>query len=118
MLMTSTCATLSPMYSTAIQAHQSAEFQGIQELTEEEIDQVNGGILPAVIVAGGAVAGAYSAWHSGGNAGQIAAGAILGGVAGMYGALGMVGSATAVTMIGSFAGGGGVWTTVFPKAKQ
>ncbi len=116
--MTSVFAAPSPTYASAMHAHREGEIEGIQELTQEEIDQVNGGILPAVIVAGGAAAGAYSAWHSGGNAGQIAAGAILGGVAGMYGALGMVGSATAVTMIGSFAGGGGVWTTVFPKAKQ
>ena len=92
--------------------------KGMQELTPEEIDQVHGGVVPAVLVAAGAVGGAYAAWHSGGNAGQIAAGAILGGVAGMYGALGMVGRATAVTAISSFAGGGGVWTTVFPKAKQ
>ncbi len=92
--------------------------KGMQELTPEEIDQVHGGVAPAVLVAAGAIGGAYATWHSGGNAAQIAAGAILGGVAGMYGALGLVGRATAVTAITSFAGGGGVWTTVFPKAKQ
>jgi hypothetical protein len=85
----------------------------MRELNEFEAIEASGGVLPAAVVgstAVGIIVGGYSAWHSGGNAGQIAAGAILGGVSGFYGGLGMFGSAIATGAFSAFAGGGGRWT--------
>lgn len=79
----------------------------MRELFREESEAVAGGNPVVIGVVAGAAVGAYSTWHGGGNAGQIAAGAILGGVSGLYGGLGMWGSSITVGAFGSFAGGGG-----------
>lgn len=77
---------------------------GMRELTAEEIDQVQGGFGPGGAVVGAIVSGAGS-YLSGGNAGQIASAAILGGVAGFFGGLGgvaMQSTGLAVGLIGAY----------------
>lgn len=108
--MTAFIAHQSSVHAVARRDVETGEPVGIQELTSEEIDQVQGGVLAAGAVVG-AVVGGYAAWHSGGNAGQIAAGALLGGVSGFYCGLGMFGAAAATGIMSSFAGGGGRWTS-------
>lgn len=108
--MTTFIANPFPVHVAARHAVGAGKPAGIQELTSEEIDQVQGGVLAAGAVVG-AVVGGYAAWHSGGNAGQIAAGALLGGVSGFYCGLGMFGSAATTGIMSSFAGGGGRWTS-------
>ena len=77
---------------------------------------MHGGVGPTG-VAVGAIVGGYRAYHNGGNAGQIVAGAIFGGVTGFFGGLGMWGSAAVTGIMGSFVGGGGVWAPGHMKAR-
>ncbi len=62
----------------------------MRELTEREIDRVNGGWLNMFA---GAVVGAASAYREGGNGSQIAASAVLGAASAAY--LNFAGSAAA-----------------------
>ena len=69
----------------------------MRELTFEEMDQIDGGVLPAVGIVLGASYGAYSGYQSGGVPGAIAGIAFgsvtgfFGGVASMAGAVGVGG---------------------------
>ncbi|WP_395610872.1 class IIb bacteriocin, lactobin A/cerein 7B family [Pseudomonas sp. B22129] len=62
----------------------------MRKLTDEEIRIISGGIHPAVIVVGGAVAAGTGAYLSGGSPGQVAGAAVMGGVSAGYGALASV----------------------------
>lgn len=75
-----------------------------RSLTQQEIDQVAAGFGPVGAVAGAIGTGA-GVYLTGGNAAQVVAGAIFGGVAGFFGGLGMYGSAVAVTALGAVATG-------------
>jgi len=77
---------------------------GMQELTLEEMDQVHGGFGPAGAIAGAVGAGLGVAL-TGGNAAQVVAGAIFGGVSGFFGGLGMYASSAAVAAMGAVATG-------------
>ncbi len=74
----------------------------MRELTLEEVEDVNGGfgVVGATI---GAVTGGVSAAYNGGNAGQIAAATILGGVSGWFGGLASASSGFARGMWGAYA---------------
>ncbi len=80
------------------------DIEGIQELTLEEMDQVHGGFGPTGAVVGAVIAGGGVALN-GGNAGQVVAAAIFGGVSGFFGAVGMPASAIAVGLMGAYATG-------------
>lgn len=84
----------------------------MRELSIQETRDVPGGSPLVFGTLAGAAAGGYGAWHGGGNAGQVVSGALLGGVSGFYGGLGMFISSTVVGSMAAFAGGGGRWSTV------
>lgn len=79
----------------------------MRDLSLTEVRDVSGGNPIVLGAVAGAVTTGYGAWHGGGNAGQIASAAILGGVSGFYGGLGMFGSSIAVAVLATFSGGGG-----------
>lgn len=72
------------------------------ELTEQEIDQVQGGFGPAGAITG-AVIGGGVALLTGKNAGQVASAAIFGLVGGFFGGVGMHGTRVAVGLLGGYA---------------
>lgn len=90
----------------------------LAELTDEEINRVGGGVVPVIVasVAAGAAVSGYGAYHSGANAGAIASAAILGGVSGFYGSLGLWTGAVVVGAMASFAGGRPAY--MVPKASK
>ena len=77
----------------------------MQLLTAEEMDQVHGGFGPAGAVAG-AIGAGIGTYLTGGNAGQIAASALFGGVAGFFGGVGLYASSAAVAAMGAYATSG------------
>ena len=62
----------------------------MRKLTDDEIQEVAGGVHPAVVVIGGAIGGGTSAYLSGGSPGQIAGAAVMGGVSAGYSAVASV----------------------------
>ncbi|MDH0867456.1 class IIb bacteriocin, lactobin A/cerein 7B family [Mitsuaria sp. GD03876] len=99
--MTAFIANPTPVHAGAWRAD-AGEPVGIQELTLEEIEQVHGGFGPAGALAGAVGAGVGS-YLTGGNAGQVAAAAIFGGVAGFFCGVGMYASSATVAAMGTFA---------------
>ena len=62
----------------------------MREIAISELELVNGGNPILVGVAAGAATGWFGAYWGGGNSGNQVAGALLGGVAGLYGAAGLM----------------------------
>lgn len=74
----------------------------MRELTEKEVNEISGGVGPVGAIITGIGSGLVAAMN-GGNAGQIAASATLGAVAGFFGSI--AGATTGLTryMFGGFA---------------
>jgi hypothetical protein len=88
----------------------SAKLGYKRSLSEKEIQSVQGGVAHVGIgIAVGAISGGVSSYMSGGNAGQIIGAAVIGGVAGLWGATGgviQIVNAAAVTTMTSLGWGG------------
>ncbi|ARD43679.1 hypothetical protein [Colwellia sp. PAMC 21821] len=74
----------------------------MRELNVNEIEKVNGGGLVF-----GAVAGGASSYASGGDLGDVVAGAFMGGIAGFFGGAGAIIWGAGYRFTGAFLGGGG-----------
>ena len=89
----------------------------MRELTLNELEEVNGGAL-AFGAAVGAVAGGASAWASGGDLGDVVAGAFVGGISGFFGGAGGMLWSAGSRVAGGISGGGSVYFAALPSLTQ
>lgn len=90
------------------------EHMKMRELTFDEISQVTGGILPALIVPGvigAATGGIAGGVRSGGNVGDIVMGATLGAAAGFFGTVATMATGAARVVYSGYAIGAGAVAT-------
>ncbi|MDO6548267.1 hypothetical protein [Pseudoalteromonas carrageenovora] len=85
----------------------------MRELNVKEIQEVNGGAL-AFGAAIGAVAGGVSAYASGGDFGDVVAGAFMGGASGFFGGAGGMLWSAGSRLTGGAIGGSGIFFGALP----